>query len=64
LPTQFSEMEERNIRMEGVSREEMLKVELRERIRRLKEVGWKRERFDGERYKVLCERALMEASER
>jgi hypothetical protein len=64
LPTQFSEFEERSIGMEGVSREEMLKVELRERIRRLKETGWKRERFDGERYRVLCERALMEASER
>ncbi|KUJ22290.1 uncharacterized protein LY89DRAFT_292791 [Mollisia scopiformis] len=65
LPTQFSDAEERSFgAMSGVSREEMLKVELRERIRRLKETGWKRERFDGERYRVLCEKALMEARER
>lgn len=57
-------MTERGTGMEGVSREEMAKVELRERIRRLKETGWKRERFNGERYKVLCEKALMEACER
>lgn len=50
--------------MEGVSREEVLKVELQERIRRLKEQGWKRERFNGERYQVLCERALAEAAGR
>jgi hypothetical protein len=49
--------------MEGVSREEVMKVELRERINRLKERGWKRERFDGERYQVLCERALAEVEE-
>jgi hypothetical protein len=49
--------------MEGVSREEVMKVELRERINRLKERGWKRERFDGKRYRVLCERALVEAQE-
>lgn len=64
LPTQFSELEEKSIGMEGVSREEMVKVELRERIRRLREGGWKRERFNGERYRVLCERALVEACER
>jgi hypothetical protein len=46
--------------MEGVSREEMVKVELQERIRRLKERGWNRERFDGERYRVLCEKVLVE----
>jgi hypothetical protein len=49
--------------MEGVSREEVVQVELRERIRRLKERGWKRERFDGERYRVLCKRALVEVEE-
>ncbi|KAE8442310.1 hypothetical protein EG329_003510 [Mollisiaceae sp. DMI_Dod_QoI] len=64
LPTQFSEMEERSIGMEGVSREEVLKVELVERIKRLKEIGWKRERFNGERYRLLCERALSETCER
>jgi len=49
--------------MEGVSREEVVKVELGERIRRLKEKGWKKERFDGERYRILCERALVEVKE-
>jgi len=49
--------------MEGVSREEAVKVELRERIRRLKENGWQRERFDGERYRVLCERVLVDVGE-
>ena len=49
--------------MEGVSREEVMKVELRERITRLKERGWKRERFNGEKYRVLCERALVEVGE-
>jgi len=49
--------------MEGISREEVVKVELVERIRKLKEKGWKRERFDGERYRVLCERALVEVEE-
>jgi hypothetical protein len=49
--------------MEGISREEVMKVELRERINRLKEKGWKRERFDGERYRLLCERALDEVQE-
>ncbi|RDL34726.1 uncharacterized protein BP5553_07854 [Venustampulla echinocandica] len=33
---------------------------LHERIKRLKESGWKRERFDGEKYQVLCESALCE----
>lgn len=33
---------------------------LHERIKRLKESGWKRTRFDGEKYKVLCESALCE----
>ncbi|CZT03067.1 uncharacterized protein RCO7_06083 [Rhynchosporium graminicola] len=38
--------------------------ELRERIEKLKELGWKRKRFDGERYRVLCEKALVEVNER
>ncbi len=46
--------------MGGVNREEPVKVHLQERIRRLKDRGWKRERFDGEKYRVLCERALVE----
>ena len=49
--------------MEDLSREEVMKIELRERINRLKERGWKRERFDGERYRVLCEEALGEVQE-
>ena len=42
----------------------MKKVEIRERIRRLKEGGWKRERFEGERYRVLCQMALEEVEEK
>ncbi|KAF8863435.1 hypothetical protein BDZ45DRAFT_686034 [Acephala macrosclerotiorum] len=73
LPSQFTGFEKGvglgigfsgSMGMEGVSREEVLKVELQERIRRLKEQGWKRERFNGERYQVLCERALAEAAGR
>ncbi|CZR50625.1 uncharacterized protein PAC_00499 [Phialocephala subalpina] len=73
LPSQFTGFEKRefgvglgigfgSMGMEGVSREEILKVELQERIRRLKENGWRRERFNGERYQLLCERALGEAA--
>ena len=50
--------------MEGVSREEVREVDLRERISRLKEGGWRRERFDGERYRCLCEKALGEVEGR
>jgi len=46
--------------IEGVDKEEMRRVELRARIARLKEGGWKRERFDGEKYQVLCDKALAE----
>ena len=45
--------------VDGVS-DEMKKVELRARIERLKEGGWKRERFDGRRYQELCGKALGE----
>jgi hypothetical protein len=45
-------------------RKEMMKAEIRERIRRLKEVRWKRERFEGERYRVLCQMALEEVGEK
>lgn len=57
LPNQF-------VQMEGVDGEEVKRVELRERIRRLKEGGWERKRFDGGRYRVLCERALEEVCDR
>ena len=60
-PDVFAEEE---VEVDGVGREEMKRVEMRERIRRLKESGWKRERFDGERYRVLCEKALGVAVER
>ncbi|KAG4443729.1 hypothetical protein IFR05_000818 [Cadophora sp. M221] len=49
--------------MNGEERESR-RPDLRERIERLKEMGWKRKRFDGERYRVLCEKALGEVNER
>ncbi len=49
--------------VEGVSREEVRSVELRERINRLKERGWKRERFNPQRYQVLCGKALVEVGD-
>ena len=71
MPNQFSSEEVRQAKafgmgvgVEGVSREEVAKVELRERIARLKETGWNRKRFDGERYRILCEKALGEVGER
>ncbi|KAL2064777.1 hypothetical protein VTL71DRAFT_3916 [Oculimacula yallundae] len=48
----------------GGEEKENRRPELRERIERLKEQGWKRKRFDGERYRVLCETALVEINER
>jgi hypothetical protein len=50
--------------LDGLERKEMKKVEIRERIRRLKEGGWRRERFEGERYRVLCQMALEEVEEK
>lgn len=32
----------------------------RERIKRLREIGWKRERFQPEKYQELCAKALAE----
>jgi hypothetical protein len=46
--------------MDGVDKDQMQKIELRARIQRLKENGWKRVRFNGERYQKLCENALEE----
>jgi DNA polymerase IIIc chi subunit len=46
---------------DGVGEEEKRKQEVRARIERLRENGWRRERFDGARYKALCERALGES---
>jgi hypothetical protein len=42
------------------SREESSRADLEERIKKLKQQGWSRKRFDGERYRVLCEKALEE----
>lgn len=36
------------------------KTDLQERIRRGRETGWARKRFEGGRYRELCERALGE----
>ncbi|TAQ89719.1 hypothetical protein B7494_g1958 [Chlorociboria aeruginascens] len=43
---------------EGVDKDAVKKMQLQNRIERLRKQGWKRERFCGERYRVLCERAL------
>jgi hypothetical protein len=50
--------------LDGMDRKEMKEVEIRERIRRLKEGGPKRERFEGQRYRVLCQIALQEVEEK
>lgn len=39
------------------------KLDIQERIRRLREQGWSRKRFDGEKYRLLCEKALDEIAE-
>ncbi|KAK2626732.1 hypothetical protein QTJ16_003907 [Diplocarpon rosae] len=58
LPNQYSPEEPKGKRAaDGPSTE---KTALRERIERLKGQGWNRKRFDGERYRALCERALCE----
>ena len=46
--------------MNGVDKEEMKKVEMTARLQRLKENGWRRDRFDGEKYHKLCEKVLEE----
>ncbi|KAL3419015.1 hypothetical protein PVAG01_09236 [Phlyctema vagabunda] len=40
--------------------DETKRADLQSRIQRLKERGWKRERFHGDRYKKLCDLALSE----
>jgi hypothetical protein len=49
--------------IDGMNIEEMKKAELKDRIERLRERGWKRERFDAERYQRLCEQTLAELDE-
>ena len=46
--------------MDGADEDKVKKVELCSRIERLKAEGWKRTRFDGSRYQVLCEKAMVE----
>lgn len=46
--------------MADVDEDEMKKADLRARIQSLKESGWKRDRFDGRRYRELCDKALGE----
>lgn len=46
--------------IDGMDMGELRKAELKARIERLRETGWKRERFDAERYQKLCDRALAE----
>lgn len=64
-PTQYSfDGAEEKSREATSSAAESRRPELRERIERLKEQGWTRKRFDGERYRLLCEKALGEVNER
>ena len=44
----------------GVAEEKEKKADLQERIKRGRETGWVRKRFDGRRYRELCERAMGE----
>lgn len=46
--------------LEHEEREKMRKADLQERIRRGRECGWVRKRFEGGRYRELCERAVGE----
>jgi hypothetical protein len=57
LPNLFTDL---GSGIDGVDADEMKKIELRSRIERLKAGGWKRTRFDGSQYQVLCEKATVE----
>jgi hypothetical protein len=46
--------------MDNMSEEDLKNLGLRARIKKLKGVGWRRDRFNGNRYRVLCETALEE----
>lgn len=46
--------------IDGVDMSELKKIDLKARRERLREAGWKRERFQGEKYRRLCEQALAE----
>ncbi|KAH8602546.1 hypothetical protein B0O99DRAFT_679540 [Bisporella sp. PMI_857] len=46
--------------IDGIDADEIKRVDLRARIERLKEAGWRRERFNPERYQNLCDNALEE----
>jgi hypothetical protein len=45
--------------IDGMDMDELRKAELKARVERLRETGWK-ERFDAQRYQNLCEQALAE----
>jgi hypothetical protein len=46
--------------LDGIDIEALKKAELQARVERLRKAGWKRERFDVERYQKLCDQALAE----
>lgn len=46
--------------IDGMDMMELRRVDLKARIEKWREVGWKRERFNGEKYRKLCEQALAE----
>lgn len=46
--------------IDGMDMDELRKAELKARVERLRETGWKKERFEAQRYQNLCEQALAE----
>jgi hypothetical protein len=46
--------------IDGMDMNELRKAELKARVERLRETGWKKERFDAQRYQNLCEQAFAE----
>jgi hypothetical protein len=58
--TAFSVVDEEGWKVEGVADAEVRAVERKERLKRLKAGGWKRERFCPERYQEIARRAMTE----
>lgn len=46
--------------IDGIDMEAMRKAGWKARAEMLRGEGWKRKRFDGERYRTLCDKALAE----
>ena len=46
--------------VDGVEEVDKKKVYVKARVEMGRQNGWRRERFDGRRYEVVCERALSE----